>query len=96
MRKSSLATAVVAGLSDIADLSACACEPDALGQVLIYPYYTAQPGPSLVPPSGEPLPVAKVVKVRFLEGYNSREVIDFNLYLNPFDVWTSGATHDRD
>ena len=27
------------------------------------------------------------MKVRFLEGYNSREVLDFNLFLSPFDVW---------
>ena len=30
---------------------------------------------------------AKAVKVRFLEGRNSREVLDFNLYLSAKDVW---------
>jgi hypothetical protein len=29
------------------------------------------------------------VKVRFLEGKNSAEVLDFNLYLSPKDVWTT-------
>jgi hypothetical protein len=33
--------------------------------------------------------VGKAVKVRFLEGYNSREVLDFNLFLSPNDVWTA-------
>jgi len=33
---------------------------------------------------------AKAVKVRFLEGRNSREVLDFNLFLSKFDVWTAG------
>ena len=32
----------------------------------------------------------KAVKVRFLEGKNSREVLDFNLFLSPKDVWTAG------
>lgn len=32
--------------------------------------------------------LTKIVKVRFLEGKNSREVLDFNLFLSPQDVWT--------
>src|SRR5450755_50542 len=66
--------------------------PDGLGQVLIYPYYTTQgtnaPYNSLlsvVNSTGS----GKVVKVRFLEGRNSKEVLDFNLWLSPFDVWTA-------
>jgi len=34
----------------------------------------------------------KAIKVRFLEGDNSREVLDFNLYMSPFDVWTASIT----
>ncbi|MEE4173255.1 MAG: hypothetical protein V2I57_03300 [Xanthomonadales bacterium] len=63
--------------------------PDGLGQVLIYPYYTTRNGNntllSVVNTTGD----AKAVKVRFLEGQNSREVLDFNLYLSPYDVWTA-------
>jgi hypothetical protein len=33
----------------------------------------------------------KAVKVRFVEGRNSKEVLDFNLYLSPFDVWTGAV-----
>ena len=33
--------------------------------------------------------LGKAVKVRFLEAYDSREVLDFNLYLSPFDLWTA-------
>jgi hypothetical protein len=32
---------------------------------------------------------AKAVKVRFLEGKNSKEVLDFNLYLSAKDVWVA-------
>ncbi|CAI06995.1 hypothetical protein ebA1598 [Aromatoleum aromaticum EbN1] len=35
---------------------------------------------------------AKAVKVRFLEGKNSQEVLDFNLYLSPKDEWTGVIT----
>lgn len=33
----------------------------------------------------------KMAKVRFLEGRNSQEVIDFNLFLSPQDVWTGAV-----
>lgn len=67
--------------------------PDGLGQVLIYPYYTVRdkvPGApfatllSVVNSTAS----AKAVKVRFNEGKNSREVLDFNLFLSKKDVWT--------
>jgi hypothetical protein len=72
---------------------------DGLGQVLIYPYYTVQnQGPlgiAAVNSFNSLLSVVnstasgKAVKVRFLEGKNSQEVLDFNLYLSPRDVWTA-------
>jgi hypothetical protein len=40
--------------------------------------------------------VGKAVKVRFLEGYNSREVLDFNLFLSPNDVWTARVSEAGD
>jgi hypothetical protein len=73
--------------------------PDGLGQVLIYPYYTVRTNSanntfntllSVVNSTNS----AKVVKVRFLEGKNSREVLDFNLFLSPFDVWTTAIIPD--
>lgn len=35
---------------------------------------------------------AKAVKLRFLEGYNSRDVLDVNVYLAAGDVWTAAVT----
>ena len=66
--------------------------PDGLGQVLIYPYFTTQ---GTNAPYNSLLSVVnstnsgKVVKVRFLEGKFSHEVLDFNLWLSPKDVWTA-------
>lgn len=84
---------------------------DGLGQVLIYPYYTVRSvgipvgttPPSVVDAAYNSLlsvvnstSSAKVVKVRFLEGKNSREVLDFNLYLSAKDVWTAAIIPTTD
>jgi len=96
MKKSSLTTAVVAGIVGAAGLvsvsNAVNINPDGLGQALIYPYYTVNKGNttliSVVNTTGQ----TKAVKVRILEGRNSNEVLDFNLYMSPFDVWTAAIT----
>ena len=100
MKRNSLTTAVVAGIAGtvgIANLaSAVTINPDGLGQVLVYPYYTVNV-PNNENSSNLTTQFAvvnttdqgKAVKVRFLEGRNSREVRDFNLYLSPYDVWTA-------
>jgi hypothetical protein len=70
--------------------------PNSLGQVLIYPYYTVNSDSrgnafnsliSVVNSTNS----AKAVKVRFLEGKDSREVLDFNLFLSKYDVWTAAV-----
>ena len=74
--------------------------PDGLGQVLIYPYYTTRTDPSgnaynsLLSVVNTTASV-KAVKVRFLEGKNSQEVLDFNLFLSPKDVWTTAIVPMR-
>lgn len=84
---------------------------DGLGQVLIYPYYTVRSvgipvgttPPSVVDAAYNSLlsvvnstGSAKAVKVRFLEDKNSREVLDFNLYLSAKDVWTAAIIPTTD
>ena len=99
MNRKNLTAAVLAGLAGAAGIVGSAqavnINPDGLGQVLIYPYYTTNGGNqtvlSVVNTTGE----AKAVKVRFLEGQNSREVLDFNLYMSMYDVWTA-ALYDDD
>jgi hypothetical protein len=64
------------------------------GQVLYYPHYTVNSvngnaWNTLLAVTNSTTAV-KVVKVRFREGKNSREVLDFNLYLSPNDMWTAG------
>lgn len=96
MKRNSLTTALLAGLAGAAGLATTAqalnLNPDGLGQVLIYPYYTVQNGLNTVISIVNTTDQAKAVKVRLLEGRNSKEVLDFNLYLSPYDVWTAGLS----
>lgn len=92
MKKKLLMTAVVAALGGVGSAQAVHVNSDGLGQVLIYPYYTVQNGfesyINLVNTTNQ----VKAVKVRFLEGKNSMEVLDFNLYLSPNDEWSGKIT----
>ena len=97
-RKSLYAALAGAGaLGVVATANAVSIDPNGLGQVLIYPYYTVQSDAagnayvsllSVVNTDSS----AKAVKVRFLEGRRSVEVLDFNLFLSKFDVWTAAIT----
>ncbi len=89
------ALAGLGALSMAGAVQAVSVNPEGLGQALIYPYYTVRDVTAPIATYQSLLSVvnstasAKAVKVRFLEGRNSREVLDFNLYLSAKDVWTA-------
>jgi hypothetical protein len=104
MKKKSLTAAVIAGLAAVGAVGtaeAVHINPDGLGQVLIYPYYTAR-AVSTTSDYNTLFTVVnttsqyKIVKVRFLEGRASREVLDFNLFLSPQDVWAGAVVPTAD
>lgn len=66
---------------------------DGMGQALIYPYYTVRAGTNTLLSVVDATDKARAVKVRFLEGKNSQEVLDFNLFLSPKDVWTAAVVN---
>lgn len=96
MNRKNLTAAVLAGLAGVVGIAGSAqavnVNPDGTGQVLLYPYYTTNGGNvtllSVVNTSDD----AKAVKVRFMESENSAEVLDFNLYMSAYDVWTAAIT----
>lgn len=98
MRRISFLAAAAAALAMVscADRAhAVFLNPNGQGQVLVYPYYTVSEGQDTlltVVNTGE----AKAVKIRFLEGYNSRDVLDINLYLAEGDVWTGAVVASGD
>lgn len=98
MNRKNLTAAVLAGLAGAAGIAGTAqavnINPDGLGQVLIYPYYTSRGGNQTLLSVVNTTEDAKAVKVRFLEGYNSREVLDFNMYMSGYDVWVAAIADD--
>ena len=98
-KKKSVHMAVMAGLGAfgaVGSANAVHVNPDGTGQVLIYPYYTVRTAATSIASGSYNTYIsitntentAKAVKVRFKEGKNSREVLDFNLFLSAHDVWT--------
>lgn len=88
--------AAMGALGVVGSANAVQLSQDGTGQVLIYPYYTVRTAGAgnfmttlnVVNTTAS----TKAVKVRFLEGKNSREVLDFNLYLSPRDVWAGAIS----
>ena len=93
MRKSKLAlalsAAVMAGTLAAPSAQAVQLAQDGLGGAVIYPYFTAkgnwQTFIRLINTSNQ----AVVVKVRFREAANSRELRDFLVALSPRDMWSA-------
>ncbi len=92
-KRKALSTVVLGALSAAGAAHAVYQDPNGLGQALIYPYYSVQTANgsafntyiSIVNSTSQ----GKVLKVRAREGKTSAEVLDFNLYLSPNDVWTA-------
>lgn len=108
MKRNTLTTAIsaalvgVVGMASVAGAQTAPAEPtgvkinpDGVGEVLIYPYYTARNGNNTLISVVNTSDQYVIAKVRFLEALNSREVLDFNLYLSPYDVWAA-AVIDND
>lgn len=87
--KMKLLSAAIAGLGVAGAAQAVYVNPDGLGEVLLYPYYTVQNNYETYFHIVNTTNQVKAVKVRFLEGMNSQEVLDFNLYLSPYDEWAA-------
>ncbi|PID65914.1 MAG: hypothetical protein CR977_00185 [Gammaproteobacteria bacterium] len=92
MNKKLLSAAVLLGLSSAA--TAVNVNKDGLGSVLLYPYYTTNGDKFTNIEVVNTTNQTKAVKVRFIEGVNSWEVLDFNLYMSPYDVWTAVVYND--
>ncbi len=62
--------------------------PRGTGQALLLPYYTVNKQQQTYLTVSNTSDRAKMVEVQFMEGYNSRTVLLFRLFMAPFDVWT--------
>jgi len=93
MKKKVLSAAVLAAMS-VGSAQAVNLSQDGTGEAMIIPYYTVQNGEETLVSIVNTTDETKAVKVRFREAMNSREVLDFNLYLSPYDVWTAKVMDD--
>lgn len=84
-----LATTLAASSAQALSLS-----PGGVGQVLTFPYYTANADQGTLITLTNSSTQVKALKVRFHEAYNGRTVGEFNLYLSPLDVWTGEIIAD--
>ena len=87
---------VLGALAMSPDAHAIHLSTDGRGQVLIYPYYTVNGGNTTLISVVNTTEEAKAVKVRFRESMNGQEVLQFNLYLGPLDVWTGALTGESE
>lgn len=65
-----------------------------VGQVLLFPYYTAKNGFDTVFTVTNTTNKTAAFKIRFREALNSREVLDFNVIMSPYDHWSGAVTQD--
>jgi hypothetical protein len=92
MNKKLLPLAVTAAAVSMGASAQMYVNNDGLGEILIFPFYSAENGNvtnvNLVNTTAH----GKAVKVRFIEGENSQEVLDFNLYMSPGDHFSMGVS----
>ncbi len=82
--------ALVGGFS-LSAMAGVSVNPRGLGQVLLYPYFTANAGNDTYIVLTNTTNRGKAVKVRFREARNGKDVLSLNLYLSPYDVWTAAV-----
>ncbi len=68
-----------------------------VGHMLLVPYFTAQNGNmTVLHVVNTDVDNGKAVKVRFRGAANSDDILDFQVYLSPGDVWTAAVTAGSD
>ncbi|HET7843091.1 MAG TPA: hypothetical protein VFL14_03005 [Xanthomonadales bacterium] len=73
------------------DAGAVSLNPRGSGQVLLFPYYTANGGNQTLLTLVNSTDRAKALKVRFHEARNGRAVYELNLYLAAYDTWSAAV-----
>jgi len=95
MKKNLLSLAVAASVAGttaaFADDGAMFVNADKTGEVILFPYFNAENGNVSTFHVVNTTADAKAIKVRFLEFINSYEILDFNLYLSPYDHFAFGV-----
>jgi hypothetical protein len=87
-------TGALGGATAASDL---ALNGDAVGHILLVPYFTAQAeNATLINITNTDTVRGKAVKVRFRGAANSDDIYDFQVFLSPGDVWTGNVSKGSD
>ncbi|MET0027154.1 MAG: hypothetical protein ABW101_05915 [Candidatus Thiodiazotropha sp.] len=86
LRKSKIAAAMLMATAT-AGVNAAHINTDGTGQVALLPYYNVNNNIITNINITNTTNLYKAVKVRFRESRISADVLDFNIYMSPFDVW---------
>jgi hypothetical protein len=89
--KTKIAAAVAAtalGIAGMQVANAVHVNGDGTGEVLIFPYYNTNNSFQTNVSVTNTTSAYTIFKIRFRESNNSQDVLDFNVYMSPYDVWT--------
>jgi len=95
LKKTKLAAAIAAGMV-ATSASAVNVSPNGTGEVLVFPYYNVNNGFQTQFSVVNTTNTYKAVKIRLRESNASNDVLDFNLYMSPRDVWTATISASGD
>ena len=102
MKKNVLALSIAAmigglGFAGAASAQALQLNEGGMGHMLVVPYYTAQNGNMTVfHVVNTDTSNGKAMKVRFRGAANSDDVLDFQVFMSPGDVWTAAVVKGAD
>jgi len=98
MKKNLLSLAVAASAAGITSLATAQMyiNSENTGEALVFPLYSTQGGNDTYIHIVNTTAQYKAVKVRMLEGEESLETLDFNLYMSPQDHFSFAITADGD
>ena len=92
-----VAADIIAGQMAISAAAALKVSEGGVGNALVVPYFNVQNGNmSVFHVTNTDQANGKVVKVRFRSAANSDDILDFQLFLSPGDVWTAAVLADAD
>ncbi len=101
IRKKLVTLAVASAVSGGAMLMAAPAQAmnvsqNGVGEVVLFPYYTVRNGFDTVFTVTNTTDKTAILKIRWREALNSREVRDFNVILSPYDHWSGAVTATTD
>jgi hypothetical protein len=86
----------IGALGMLSNAQAVNLNKDGLGQVLIYPYYNVNNGFQTMFSLTNTTNYFTAVKIRFRSSGNSNDLLDFNVYMSPKDVWSATIRNVND